>query len=83
MHSPSTPPQNYRVERLRLGRAPIKRGDLIYFTHKNGKAGAGTVLNKSSVHIFGPEQHWKVLNMNSGRHLIVPYNLINSVVNIN
>ena len=82
MHSPSTPPKNYMVERRRIGRALIKPGDLIYFTHRNGKAGAGTVVNKSSVKIFGPEQHWKVFNLNSQRHVIVPYNRINSVVNI-
>lgn len=80
---PSTPPQNFRHERRRLGRANVKTGDWIYFTHKNGKAGVGEVVTKynASWRPFGPSQHWKVLNMNSQRHMVVPEHRINSVIN--
>jgi hypothetical protein len=84
MHGPSTPPQNLRHERKRkpLKRASIKMGDIIYFTHKNGKSGSGEIVSKynKNWHPFGPSQHWKVLNSNSYRHVVVPENKINSVV---
>jgi len=83
MTSPRTPPQNLRHERRRLGRANVKNGDFIYFTHKNGKAGVGEIIQKysSTTHPFGPSQHWKVFNMNSQRPVMVPEDRINSVIN--
>ena len=85
MNGPSTPPKNLRHERKRLKRVSVKHGDWIYFTHKNGKAGVGEIVSKyaNTFHPFGPSQHWKVLNMNSQGHVVVPENRINSVVNHN
>ena len=83
MSAPSTPPRNLRHARRRLGRANVKHGDGIYFTHKNGKAGVGEIVQKyaNTFHPFGPSQHWKVLNMNSQRPVVVPEDRINSIIN--
>ena len=74
MNGPSTPPQNLRHARKSLKKNSFKMGDIVNFTHLNGKESYGEILKKMPNKSL--PQKWRVFNINSNRKVVVPENKI-------